>query len=261
MPLIDNPPLSPAKMKQQLIKLAMMTAAFVVGVVQAMPTAATTEPGLVLRAVDGPVTVYLSHVTDTIFGENTENYDYIVHSDQDKATESAHQFANAWTNGDQHDILVAFHNATMQGHMTPEQAADNEWLCRELYTSMQSQVEECKGFQKRDTVVIEARSRWPWSPSTAHHASKFAFNVLAGVLGNAIYANLPTSPRSVCSNGGCLSWSKVETFPGNLAMQMVQDALSAQDLDVFSVEAAGILGSRKRSGADVCLSNRPDGCT
>jgi hypothetical protein len=249
-------------MKQQVIKLAMMTAAFVV--VQAIPTAVTTEPGLVLRAVDGPVTIYLSDVTDTIFGENTENYDYIVHSDQDRAIESAHQFANAWTNGDEHDILVAFHNATMQGYMTPGQAADNQWLCTELYTSMQSQVEECKGIQKRDTpesVIIEARSRWPWSPSTSHVASQFAFNVLSSVLGSAIYANLPTSPRSVCDQGGCISWSKVETFSGNLAQQMVQDALSAQDLNRFSVEARGILGSRKRSGADVCLSNRPKGCT
>lgn len=246
-------------MKQQMIKLAMMTAAFVV--VRAMPTAVTAESGLVLRAADGPTTIYLSHVTDTIFGENTENYDFIAHSEQDRATEAAHQFADAWASGNQHDILVAFHNATMQGYMTPEQAADNQWLCKELYASMQSQVEECKEIQKRDTVIIEARSRWPWSPSTAHHASKFAFNVLAGVLGNAIYANIPTSPRSVCAQGGCISWSKVETFSGNLAQQMVQDALGAQDLDRFSVEARGVLGSRKRSGADVCLSNRPNGCT
>ena len=249
-------------MKQQMIKLATMTAAFVV--VRAMPAAVTEESGLVERAADGATTIYLSHVTDTIFGESTDNYDFITNSEQDRAAEAAQQFADAWANLDQHDILVAFHNATMQGYMTPEQAADNQWLCQELYASMHSHVTECKGIQKRDTpegVVLEARSRWPWSPSTAHHASKFAFNVLAGVLGNAIYANLPTSPRSVCAQGGCISWSKVETFSGNLAQQMVQDALGAQDLDRFSVEARGILGSRKRSGADVCLSNRPNGCT
>jgi hypothetical protein len=42
---------------------------------------------------------------------------------------------------------------------------------------------------------------------------------------------------------------------------MVEDALSAQDLNVFSVQADGVWGARKRSGADVCLSNRDNGCT
>ena len=248
-----------------MFKLAMTTAAFVV--VRALPTTGTAESlesGLFRTSDSGLTTISLSSVTHTIFGENTDNYDYVVNSKPERAIEAAHQFANAWANGNQNDILVAFHNATMQGYMTPGQAADREWLCNELYTPMQPHVEECKGIEKRDTteaVVIEARSRWPWSPSTKHVASTFAFNILSNLLSSAIYANLPTSPRSVCDHGACISWSKVETFQGYLAQQMVEDALSAQDLNTFSVQADGILGARKRSGADVCMSNRPNGCT
>ena len=248
-------------MKQQMITLVMTTAAFVV--VHAMPTTVATESGLFLRAPDGPTSIFLSKVTDTIFGQDTDNYDYIAHSDSDRAIEASHQFAAAWASGNQHDILVTFHNATMQGYMTSEQAADKEWLCNELYGSMHSYVEECKWIEKRDTTWtdIEARSRWNWIRSGAHVASQFGFNVLAGVLGNAAYANLPTSPRSICDQGACISWSKVETFNGYFAQAMVDDAISAVDLSQYSAQANGILGSRKRSGADVCMSNRPDGCT
>ena len=248
--------------KQQMITLAMTTAAFVV--VHAMPTAVAAESGLFLRAVDGPTSIFLSKVTDTIFGQDTDNYDYIVHSDSDRAIEASHQFSAAWASGNQHDILVTFHNATMQGFMTSEQASDKEWLCNELYSSMRSHVEECNGIEKRDTtgtIDIEARSRWNWIRSGAHVASQFGFNVLAGVLGNAAYANLPTSPRSICDQGACISWSKVETFNGYFAQSMVQDAISAVDLNRYSAQANRILGSRKRSGADVCMSNRADGCT
>ena len=248
--------------KQQMITLAMTTAAFVV--VHAMPTAVAAESGLFLRAVDGPTSIFLSKVTDTIFGQDTDNYDYIVHSDSDRAIEASHQFSAAWASGNQHDILVTFHNATMQGFMTSEQASDKEWLCNELYSSMRSHVEECNGIEKRDTIWtadIEARSRWSWIKSGRHVATQFGFNVLAGVLGNAASANLPSSPRSICDQGACFSWSKVEAFNGYLAQQMVQDAISAVDMNSNSAQGDGILGSRKRSGADVCLSNRADGCT
>ena len=249
-------------MKQQLITLAITTAALVA--VHAIPTAVTPESGLFLRSADGPTSIFLSKVTDTIFGEDTDNYDYIMNSDSDRAIEASQQFSDAWASGNQHDILVAFHNATMQGYMTSEQAADQEWLCGELYGLMRSQIDECKEIEKRDTtevVDIEARSRWRWIRSARHVASQFGFNVLAGVLGNAAYANLPTSPRSICDQGACISWSKVETFNGYFAQSMVDDAISAVDLNHYSAQANGILGSRKRSGADVCMSNRPDGCT
>ena len=249
-------------MKQHIITLVTMTAAFVV--VRAMPAAMTAESGLFLRAADGSTSIFLSAVTDTIFGQETDNYDYIVYSDSDRAIEASQQFSDAWASGKERDILVAFHNATMQGYLTAEQASDEEWLCNELYSSMHSYVDECNGIEKRDTnegIDIEARSRWNWIRSGAHVASQFGFNVLAGLLGNAAYANLPTSPRSICDQGACISWSKVETFSGYLAQAMVDDGLQAVDLNSYSAQANGILGSRKRSGADVCLSNRPDGCT
>jgi hypothetical protein len=245
-----------------MIMLAMTTAAFVV--VHATPTAVVAESSLFLRAADGPTSIFLSKVTDTIFGQDTDNYDYTVYSNSDRAIEASHQFSAAWASGNQHDILVTFHNATMQGYMTAEQATDKEWLCNELYSSMRSHVEECNGIEKRDTtgtIDIEARSRWNWIRSGSHVATQFGFNVLAGVLGNAAYANLPTSPRSICDQGACISWSKVETFNGYFAQSMVQDAISAVDLNHYSAQANGILGSRKRSAADVCLSNRADGCT
>jgi hypothetical protein len=65
-------------MKQQIVMLAMMTVAFIV--VHAMPTAVATELGLFLRAADGPTSIFLSKVTDTIFGQDTDNYDYTVYS-------------------------------------------------------------------------------------------------------------------------------------------------------------------------------------
>ena len=80
-------------MKQQIIILAMTTAAFVV--VHAMPTAVAAESGLFLRAVAEPTSIFLSKVTDTIFGQDTDNYDYIVHSDSDRAIEASHQFSAA----------------------------------------------------------------------------------------------------------------------------------------------------------------------
>lgn len=249
-------------MKQQIIALAMMTAGFVV--VRAMPTAVTAESGLSLRTVDGPTTIYLSKVTATIFGEDTDSYDYVVHSDSDRALEASQQFSDAWASGNQHDILVMFHNATMQGYMTPEQAADREWLCNELYSPMRSHIHECNDIEKRETteiVDIEARSRWRWIKSARHVATQFGYQVLINVFANAATANLPTSPRSICAQGACFSWSKVETINGYLAQEMVQDAISAVELNEYSAQANGILGSRKRSGADVCLSNRANGCT
>lgn len=221
-------------MKQWTIEVAMMAAAFVI--VRAMPMAVTTEfleSGLFLRTGDGPTTISLSSITDTIFGQNTHNYDYIIYSEPERAIEATHQFADAWANGNQNDILVAFLNATMSGYMTPQQAADKQWLCNELYTSMQPYVEACNGIQERGTteiVVIEAGSQWLWSAATKHVATAFAFNlnVLASVLGNAISNNLPNFPRSICAKGGRLSWSKTETFQTCLAQQMVEDVPSMQ---------------------------------
>jgi hypothetical protein len=59
---------------------------------------------------------------------------------------------------------------------------------------------------------------------------------------------------------GCISWLTVETFQHSYAAQMVSDALSDTDLSQYSVRAQGILGSRKRAAATVCISDRPKGC-
>ncbi|KAL6411884.1 hypothetical protein AUP68_04263 [Ilyonectria robusta] len=203
--------------------------------------------------------IYLSKVTDKIFGQDATHYDYIViESEKDLAIAAAHQYAAAWTSGDDDQILVAFVNATMAGHMKEEQASDNNWLCGELDSVMLPHVSKCAGVEKRDiAVAIEARSKWSWTRSKAHVANNFGVQVLAGYLGNFAWNTFPASPRSVCTSGACLSWAKpLNAFSGYFAQQLVQDALSAVDFNQFSAETYGGV-----SGVDVCISNRASGCT
>ena len=92
----------------------------------------------VLRAVDGPTTIYLSHVTDTIFGENT---------------------GTTTTSSTRTRIRQRSPRTNLR---TPGQREPASGCAESFYTSMQSQVKECKGIKKRGTpesVIIEARSR------------------------------------------------------------------------------------------------------
>lgn len=117
---------------------------------------------------------------------------------------------------------------------------------------------------------VERRSRWRWLKSAKHTTSTIALNLLSNYLYDN-YRNLPSSPRSVCVNAdgtnACISWSKAESFNSYYAHQFVDDGTSfARDsgLSWYSLQTNGALGSRsfaRRSGADVCLSNRADGCT
>ena len=215
--------------------------------------------------------ISISAVNETIFGQDSTRFDYFLTGHSLAATESIKTLASAISGGTEHDIVLAFLNSTMAGTMTAAQAADDTWKCQELSDNMAYTVSVCpnptsEGPTGEDpTSVIEKRGRWSWIRSAKHVASNAAVQILYGALGNAAYANFPSSPRSWCNsaNGGnaCISWSNVESFQHYFAQSMVSDALSQVDFNHNSAQANGILGSRKRHAADVCISNRADGCT
>lgn len=167
--------------------------------------------------------------------------------------------------------------------MTAEQATNNTWLCNELSGNMAYTTQACEGigliessgstteFEKR-TIATDgldrkrnAKGRWSWVLSGAHLASQTAMEILQRSLQNDLYESFNKSPRSWCNayNGvtACISWSAVEDWNHYYAQEMVGDALSVVDFNKKSAQANGVLSSRKRSTADVCLSNRAKGCT
>lgn len=211
--------------------------------------------------------IYLSNVSPTIFGADATDFDYHVSPEPSLAIEAIQSYASAVASADPDDVLITFLNVTMAGTMTTDQAADLHWKCNELSGSMAASVDACAAFSAVDehSVDVQKRSRWSWVRSAAHVANRGAVQILYGALGNAAYANFPSSPRSWCNNAdgsnACISWSAVESWNHNYAQQMVSDALSAVDFNQWSAQAYRILGGRKRGAADVCISNRADGCT
>ena len=214
--------------------------------------------------------ISISAVNETIFGQDSTRFDYFLTGHSLAATESVEKLASAISTGTEHDIVLAFLNSTMAGTMTDAQAADDAWKCQELNDNMAYTVSLCpdsttEAVSDDSALLIEKRGRWSWIKSARHVASNAAVQILYGALGNAAYANFPSSPRSWCNaaNGGnaCISWSNVENFQHYYAQSMVSDALNQVDFNRNSAQANGILGSRKRHAADVCISNRADGCT
>lgn len=211
--------------------------------------------------------IYLSNVSPTIFGAPATDFDYHVSPEPALAIEAVQSYASAVASAISDDVLTTFLNVTMAGTMTAEQAADLHWKCNELSGDMAASVDTCATFNAVDkrSVDVSKRSRWGWVRSAAHVANNGAVQILYGALGNAAYANFPSSPRSWCNNAdgsnACISWSAVESWNHNYAQQMVSDALSVIDFNSWSAQANRILGSKKRGTADVCISNRADGCT
>ncbi|KAJ4328731.1 hypothetical protein N0V84_000732 [Fusarium piperis] len=250
-------------MKNRFTQLTTSAAAIALGmalyevfpVAHAMPTASTDLHARNAASTDFE-DIYLSKVTAKIFGQDATHYDFsVIGSEKTLAIAAAHDYAAAFAGADENKILVTFVNATMAGHLKVEQAEDTAWLCGELDEAMLPHVSQCVGIDKRD--ILEARSRWNWTKSTSHVASSFGAQVLAGYLGNLAWTVFPVNPRSVCSSGACLSWAKpLAGFTGYFAQQLVQDALSAADLNHYSVEAYGGVNN-----IDICISNRATGCT
>lgn len=89
--------------------------------------------------------------------------------------------------------------------------------------------------------------------STKHVSSQVAVGLLTNVLSTVIYNNLPSSPQNWCTGGNngaekaCFSWSQLsEDFGVNLAVQMLNDAITSDNLDMYSVYATATIGNRKR---------------
>jgi len=236
-----------------------------------MPVTANTAAAFTTTDASQPGTfIWISKVAPSIFGEDTSAYDYYLHSDATAAKEAVQAYAGSVAANDHESkLLTSFLNATLAGTMSAEQEADNAWKCLELPSSIRSTVATCEGVEAeevQEASSIERRSMFRWALSTAHKSSKFAMNTLSGVLGSAIYNNLPESPRSFCNTASdgtnaCFSWSRVEqSFNEGYAKSFVDDALTTVDFNSFSAQANGVVRKRQ-AAADACLSNRPSGCT
>ncbi|KAK5116520.1 hypothetical protein LTR85_009145 [Meristemomyces frigidus] len=234
---------------------------------QILPLYETDEDGL-------GATIWFSHLNDTILGMDATELDYEVLSNKRASIDSILHLAGVHVTGDHESILVAVTNATLIGGVTDEQAANRTWLCNELGRERASHSPACDDIDvpaepdweyPEGDAALDKRSLWVWLRKTAHISSVAAMDILQSDLQDRATDYLKNSPRSLCDklNGvrACLSWSKVESFQANYAAQMAGDALSDTDLGKYSVMAKGILGSKKRAGADVCFSDRPDGCT
>lgn len=96
------------------------------------------------------ITVWFSNITDTIWGEDATNFDYVLNGNSgnmqhfESAIESVQYFARVWLDGDASTLLVAFHNYSLSGTLSAEQAADKQWLCYELGCPMNRIAEVCK---------------------------------------------------------------------------------------------------------------------
>jgi hypothetical protein len=271
--------------RKQIIKGAVSVAGVAIGIAMskylihgasALPTA---SPKVFYElAPEGFGTfIYPSKVAATIFGADATDFDYHLASESNAAIEALAAYTTAHASGDESQILITFLNTTGAGLLNDNQANNLTYLCNELSGSMASHVSLCASIVIARDVIdrdssdseLEKRSRWNWIKSGGHVASNAAVNILYGALGNALYDYFPKSPRSWCNtaNGAtaCFSWSTVESFQHYYAQQFVSDALGAVDFNSNSAQANKVLGSKrsveKRSAADVCISNRADGCT
>jgi hypothetical protein len=99
------------------------------------------------------ITVWFSNITDTIYGQDATDFDYYLvgHSGNmrafDAAIESVEHFAKVFPGGDADVVLIAFLNHSMLGMLSAEEAADKEWLCRELDCQMNEVAEACEGVE------------------------------------------------------------------------------------------------------------------
>ena len=91
----------------------------------------------ILPGAEG-INVWFSNITDTIWGEDATDFDYILNGRYgsmrhfDSAIESVEHFAKVFPDGDPDAVLVAFRNYSMGGTLSAERAADKQWLCYEL---------------------------------------------------------------------------------------------------------------------------------
>lgn len=187
--------------------------------------ALTTD--LVTKTPGQPGTYFwISKANSTIFGDDASLYDYYLHSDAAAAQEAVQAYAEAIVaHAKDSEVLNFFLNATLAGTLSFDQATNETWKCLEVSDTIKSAIPDCQtvsAVDRKETSrkteeehSVSRRSLYKWILSTAHKSSSFAMNTLASVLGNAVYSNLPTSPRSFCNTASdgtnaCFSWSSLE---------------------------------------------------
>ncbi|KAF4467502.1 hypothetical protein FALBO_5639 [Fusarium albosuccineum] len=210
-------------MKSQFTQLAMFAAAFVgMGLFEGLPVGhamPATEKTLHARNVALPdfETIYISKVTDQIFGQDATHYDYsTIESEKDLAIAALHQYAAAYINGAASG--VAGYNII---------ARNMTWLCGELNNDMLPQVSECAHVEKRVRAVgLEKRSRFRWASDRKNVPSRFGMQALASYFGSLAWNTFSKSPRTYCQSGACISWQKpLAGFCGSFAQFIVRDGI------------------------------------
>jgi hypothetical protein len=214
--------------------------------------------------------IAMSKVNATIFGQDAATYDYFLLSNATPALDALGTLRQAIAQADTDSIALAFLNVTMAGTIPQAHASDMGWVCAELDPKMTSHVPGCRASGSSQHLAREPlesglmrRSYYLWKESSNHVSSQYAMQALIVALNEDQTAVFPVSPRSFCntidSKTACISWSKDQTaFTHASATSFVSDGMSAVDLSAYSAQANGVLGPNE---ADVCLSDRPNGCT
>jgi hypothetical protein len=255
------------------IALASSLAAFSL-VQSALALPAASSPVLYAPHPEGHGTmIWLSNAAPKIFGADATNFDYIHATPNQKATEAVETYHKAVLAGEEDGMITAFLNATQGGTMIHDKASDLLWKCRELGPEMASHTKACKDVShdmapEQAQVIhpskpekLSKRNYFSWNISYDHKSSAGAVEALEAVLGSQPTIQFPQSPRSICvtfrDTQACLSWSSVQDFNYAQGRNFIDDALTVVNFDAFSAQTNRALGS----GADVCISNRPNGCT
>lgn len=116
-----------------------------------------------------------------------------------------------------------------------------------------------------------------WKTSSSHAVKAAALGALSSTVGGATTAIIQLSRSAICGkdtqgNQGCISWAGgVQAIKQAIALDIISSASGTFGNDAVSGEeyAAAFDYStkrkrssiRKRIANDVCISNRPDGCT
>jgi hypothetical protein len=235
--------------------------------VYGQPTIRNTAKAYDLQEDKSGVTVRLSAVTTSIFGQDAEKFDYYLASPDDRAAGAMTTFQDAINIGDETSIAVAFLNVTVAGTMPTEHASDLDWICQTLGREAASQANVCRNTAPSAVQTKEGpkkRSTWNWVQSTNHVSSADAVTALYTILGTDSQQIFPDSPRSFCNTRegktACISWSSPQYFAHEDGQTFIADAQSVVDFNRFSAQANGVLGQQPPL-ADICISDRPNGCT
>lgn len=110
-----------------------------------------------------------------------------------------------------------------------------------------------------------------WKTSKKHSITAAALGALSSVVGGSTDAIIKLTRSAICakdskSNQACISWAGgVQAIKRGIALDIISSAQGTFGQDAVSGEEyAAVFDTstkKKRSGDDVCISNRPNGCT